>query len=106
MFKLLFSPLQWLVRNVYLAAILCGFLFIAGYFVFNAIQGPNGILKRIEIEAAQSVDQQILTALIIQRQRLENQTRRLSDDFLDLDLLDQQAREILGFIRTDEIIIR
>ena len=69
-------------------------------------KGPNGILKRIEIEAAQAVEQQNLTALIKQRQRLENQTRRLSDDFLDLDLLDQQAREILGFIRTDEIIIR
>ena len=37
---------------------------------------------------------------------MENLTRRLSDDFLDLDLLDQQAREVLGLLRADEIVIR
>jgi len=30
----------------------------------------------------------------------------LSDEFLDLDLLDQQARDVLGMIRADEIVIR
>ena len=38
--------------------------------------------------------------------RMENLTRRLSDDYLDLDLLDQQARDVLGLIRSDEIVIR
>jgi hypothetical protein len=33
-------------------------------------------------------------------------TRRMSDDYLDIDLLDQQSRDILGQIRADEIIIR
>jgi cell division protein FtsB len=37
---------------------------------------------------------------------MENLTTRLSDNFLDLDLLDQQARDVLGLIRTDEIVIR
>jgi cell division protein FtsB len=37
---------------------------------------------------------------------LENLTRRMSDDYLDIDLLDQQSRDILGQIRADEIIIR
>jgi cell division protein FtsB len=30
----------------------------------------------------------------------------LSDDFLDLDLLDERARSILGMLRSDEIVIR
>ena len=38
--------------------------------------------------------------------RMENLTKRLSDGFLDLDLLDQQARDVLGMIRSDEIVIR
>jgi cell division protein FtsB len=38
--------------------------------------------------------------------QLENKTLRLSDHYLDLDLLDQQARDILGFIRPDEIVIQ
>ena len=29
----------------------------------------------------------------------------MSDDFLDLDLLDEQARDVLGLIRTDEIAL-
>jgi cell division protein FtsB len=30
----------------------------------------------------------------------------MSDDYLDLDLLDQQARDVLGQVRPDEIIIQ
>jgi cell division protein FtsB len=30
---------------------------------------------------------------------------RLSDEFLDIDLLDEQAREVLGYVRADEIVI-
>ena len=36
--------------------------------------------------------------------RIELLTRRLSDDYLDLDLLDQQLRDVLGYIRADEIV--
>jgi cell division protein FtsB len=35
---------------------------------------------------------------------MENLTHRLSDNFLDIDLLDQQARDVLGMIRSDEIV--
>ena len=37
---------------------------------------------------------------------MDNLTRRLSDTYLDLDLLDQQARSVLGMIRSDELVIR
>ena len=36
---------------------------------------------------------------------IENLTRRLSDDYLDLDLLDERARDVLGLLRADEIVI-
>jgi len=36
---------------------------------------------------------------------MENLTKRMSDEFLDLDLLDQQARDILGYVRSTEIVI-
>ena len=38
--------------------------------------------------------------------QLSNLTRRLSDGFLDIDLLYQQARDVLGYMRADEIVIR
>ena len=37
---------------------------------------------------------------------MSNLTHRLSDDYLDIDLLDQQARDVLGYMRADEIVIR
>ena len=37
---------------------------------------------------------------------MENLTSRLSDDYLDLDLLDEQARDVLGLVRADEIVVR
>jgi cell division protein FtsB len=36
---------------------------------------------------------------------MEILTRRLSDEFLDLDLLDERARNVLGYKRPDEIML-
>ena len=76
------------------------------YFTFAAVQGDYGLFRRAEIlnEAAKLETE--LADLYDEIASLENLTRRMSDDFLDIDLLDQQSRDILGQIRTDEIIIR
>ena len=47
-----------------------------------------------------------LTMLKVDIAQMENLTHRLSDNFLDLDLLDEQARSVLGVLRADEIVIR
>ena len=70
------------------------------------MQGDYGLFRRAEIDA-QSVELQAqLEALNARVARMENLTRRLSDGYLDLDLLDQQARDVLGLLRSDEIVIR
>ncbi len=46
------------------------------------------------------------TSLKLALAEMENLTKRLSDEYLDLDLLDQQARDVLGYLRADEIVIR
>jgi cell division protein FtsB len=70
------------------------------------VQGDFGVFKRAEIEAEGRALAQELAALQMQVDRLENLTRRLSDTYLDLDLLDEQARDMLGMVRADEIVIR
>ena len=30
----------------------------------------------------------------------------IDDDYLDLDLLDEQARNVLGVVRADEVVLR
>ena len=76
------------------------------YFTYAAIQGDYGIFRKAEIEAQEIKLTQQHALLMAQRQEMENRTRRLSSEYLDLDLLDEQARKILGLARGDEIIIR
>ncbi len=83
-----------------------GMIMLGLYFTFAAIRGDYGVLARAEVSGeAQELTLQ-LAALTAEVAELENLTRRLSDDYLDLDLLDQQARDVLGLIRPDEIVIR
>lgn len=76
------------------------------YFAFAAVQGPSGILRRIQIEAETVELQAERDKLKSQVQEMQNLTRRMSDEYLDLDLLDERAREVLGLIRADEVILR
>lgn len=76
------------------------------YFTFAAVQGDYGVFRRAEVLAEKHELEAELAALSAQIAEIENMTRRLSDDYLDLDLLDQQARDVLGMVRTDEIVIR
>lgn len=83
----------------------CALLLIAAYFAFAAVQGNHGLFRQIQIEAERESLERELASLRAEVARMEVLTRRLSDDFLDLDLLDEQARDVLGRMRSDEIII-
>jgi len=81
-------------------------ILIGGSFGFAALQGDYGLLRRVQIQG----EMQVLIAerdrLLQENARMENLTRRLSDSYLDLDLLDEQARSVLGLMRSDEMVIR
>lgn len=83
-----------------------GMLVLSAYFVFAAVQGDYGLFRRAEIDAEARALEVELALLQEELARMDNLTRRLSDDYLDLDLLDEQARDVLGLIRADEVVIR
>jgi cell division protein FtsB len=82
-----------------------GFLVVGAYFTFTAVQGNYGLFQRIQITAEADRLEAQLAALREEVARMETLTRRLSDEFLDLDLLDEQARDVLGYVRADEVIL-
>ncbi|EAQ01231.1 hypothetical protein OB2597_04485 [Pseudooceanicola batsensis HTCC2597] len=87
---------------IYFAGVFC----VGMYFTFSAVQGEMGLFRRTEIEADRDALIEQLDVLQADIARMENLTERLSDEYLDLDLLDQQARDVLGLMRSDEIVIR
>ena len=87
-------------------AIVPGLLMLVGvYFTFTAVQGNNGLFQRIQVEAERDRLTAELARLQGQVARMEILTRRLSDDYLDLDLLDERVRNVLGYARPDEVIL-
>ncbi|MGC9420206.1 MAG: FtsB family cell division protein [Rhodovulum sp.] len=79
---------------------------LAMYFTFAAVQGDFGLFRRIQLEADADRLQAEKAKLEADLADFENRTKRLSDGYLDLDLLDERARIVLGLIRADEIVIR
>jgi len=79
---------------------------LATYFTFASVQGDFGLFRRIQIEAEADVLTQERDRLAGAVAQMRNKTRRLSDEYLDVDLLDQQARDVLGLVRSDEMVIR
>lgn len=78
----------------------------SGYFLVAAVVGPYGVFRQAEINAEVELRREELSQLQGEVARMENLTRRLSDEYLDLDLLDERARDMLGYVRPDEIVIR
>ncbi len=79
---------------------------LGAYFTFAAVQGDYGVFRQVQIRAEAE-------ALRVERDRLyadlgkiSNLTSRLSDRYLDVDLLDERVRDVLGYVRPDEIVIR
>ena len=76
------------------------------YFAIAAVQGPSGILRRVQLDAETADLVAERDRLQAEVDRMKNLTRRLSDEYLDMDLLDERARDVLGYARPDEIVIR
>jgi cell division protein FtsB len=77
-----------------------------GYFIFAAVQGDYGVFRQVQLRAEEQALIAQRDALKLELAEMQNLTHRLSDSYLDLDLLDEQARDVLGYLRADEIVIR
>lgn len=92
--------------NAGFLAYVAGTLALSGYFGFAAVQGDLGVLARMELTAERDRLVKQEAQLSTEITELRNLTRRLSDHYLDLDLLDERARRVLGMRRADEMVLR
>lgn len=75
------------------------------YFAYHLLHGDRGFFanKGLQIKMVQVQDK--LEAKRNERIALENRVRLLRPNGVDLDLLDERARVVLGFVKTDERVI-
>lgn len=80
-------------------------IFLLGYFTYHTIQGERGLLswrrlhKKIEVTQEQLLEAQEYENTLARRVRL------LRPDSLDVDMLEEQARQVLNFAHETDIII-
>lgn len=81
-------------------------LALALYFAHSALQGDTGVVEYMRLTQSQEKLELQLAELRAERARMENLTLRLSDSYLDLDLLDERARAVLGYVGERDALIR
>lgn len=75
-------------------------------FAHAGLQGEHGLAAYRDAEVETERLRAEFEQLRRERVRLENRVLRLSERHLDLDLLDERARAVLGLVREDELIVR
>ena len=80
-------------------------LILCFYFIIASFKGEFGVSSKYELLAKEIALTEELKLINEKTQAVKNKIRRLSDTSLDLELLDQQARKILGLIGEDELIV-
>ncbi|MDA9703057.1 septum formation initiator family protein [Paracoccaceae bacterium] len=80
-------------------------LILCFYFIIASFKGEFGVSSKYQLLAKEKALTKELKFINEENKAIKNKIRRLSDTALDLELLDQQARKILGLIGEDELIV-
>ncbi|MES2988275.1 MAG: septum formation initiator family protein [Pseudomonadota bacterium] len=97
------SPMQTLLRRAGLPA---AALIAMGFFGYNAVLGPTGVIAAKEFKAELQQEQVKFAALEKKRAELKNRVDLLdAKRGADPDLVDELARKQLNVVRPDEVII-
>ena len=80
-------------------------LILSLYFLIASFNGEFGVSAKYHLLAREKVLAKELKIIDKEIKIIKNRIKRLSDTSLDLELLDQQARIILGMIGEEELIV-
>lgn len=75
------------------------------YLASSAVTGDQGLAKWSELQRRELALQSELEVATQERDLLQHRATKLKSPELDLDLVDERARELLGYARSDEVIL-
>jgi cell division protein FtsB len=90
------------IRPLVIPLIALGF---TGYFAWHGWHGSFGIEARRQLDADFARLKEQHLAIAKERADLERKVSLLRAQSLESDMLDERAREILGFAQRDEIVV-
>ncbi|MCR9235568.1 MAG: septum formation initiator family protein [Alphaproteobacteria bacterium] len=75
------------------------------YFTFHAVNGRYGYraLQTEQVRIAELLEQR--AKLLDERKAMRDRANLLKLAAIDADLLDERARQLLGYVRSDELLI-
>jgi cell division protein FtsB len=94
------------LKHIAIAATYVLLIGVIAIFAHSGLQGEHGLAAHREAEAEERQLRAELAQLRVEHDALGNKVLRLSDRYLDLDLLDERARAVLGLVRPDELVVR
>ena len=93
------------LRNIsrYWPVMLCAIFYI--YLILHAFTGRQGLLRWVDYERETDQLQAELTQLTLEREALEKRAARMDIAAMDMDWVEQQAREKLFYSHPKDITI-
>ncbi len=80
-------------------------VFAVFYLLFHALHGERGLYALVKEQRQLAAVTTELAQTKTNRERLELRVSHLRDNNLDLDLLDEQMRRMLGVMRPGEVVM-
>lgn len=78
---------------------------VLGYFTYHTVQGDRGLLAFGRLNQEVSRAKTTLDSLRQERERLERRTDLLRNDSLDLDMLEERARQTFNLVHPDDLVV-
>lgn len=75
------------------------------YFGYHAVEGDRGIHAYTRLSNELRLVRQALAETGDERRRIERRVELMRAERLDLDMLDEQSRLVLGLVRADELVL-
>ncbi len=97
---------RWDWGQIVAPAIYIVLIAVLAVFGHSGLQGKHGLGALRQAEAREAELTTELAGIAVERRALANLVGRLGERNLDLDLLDERARAVLGYVRREELVIR
>ncbi|MDR1361770.1 MAG: septum formation initiator family protein [Holosporaceae bacterium] len=92
-------------KNLRLIASNMAWICVAGYFLFHMFSGARGAISWARLNREVEILEKELALLQEENAFWENKISLIRENNLDLDLLDEQARDILGMAEASDIVV-